>query len=85
MPDPIPIGVLGRLAVAKTMQGKGVGAFLLQSAIRRALLGAEHLGLVGVLVHALDERAKAFYLHYGFQVSPIRPLTLAFSFKGVEL
>ena len=76
MPDPIPVLVLGRLAVARRAQGRKLGAALLQDAVFRAMSVAENAGVRALLVHALDERAKAFYEHYGFQQSRLDPMTL---------
>lgn len=84
MPDPIPVVLLGRLAVDQRYRGQGIGAFLLERALRRSMLSAEHIGLSGVVVHAIDESAKAFYLKFGFLVSPYKPLTLVFPFKGAD-
>lgn len=76
MPDPIPVLVLGRLAVAHRAQGYRVGAALLQDAVLRAMAVAENAGVRALLVHALNDRAKDFYEHYGFLSSPIDPMTL---------
>lgn len=76
MPDPIPIALLGRLAIDHTWQGKGLGGALLQDAVVRTRAAAEILGIRGILVHAISEDAKAFYERYGFLVSPVQPMTL---------
>ena len=76
MPDPVPVLVLGRLAVAHRAQGHRVGAALLQDAVLRAMAVAENAGVRALLVHALNDSAKAFYEHYGFLSSPIDPMTL---------
>lgn len=76
MPDPIPVMVLGRLAVDQRAQGLKLGAAMLQDAVNRAQVVAQHTGVRALLVHALHERAKQFYLSYGFQESPQQPLTL---------
>jgi len=81
MPDPIPMTILGRLAVAESFQGEGIGPALLQDAVLRAGQAASIVGIRGVLVHALDEDARAFYEHYGFKASPTDPLTLILSLK----
>ncbi len=83
MPDPIPMVVLGRLAVDAGWQGKGLGAALLQDAVRRAAHAATILGIRGIFVHAISDEAKAFYEHYGFAASPKNPMTLVLSLKGV--
>ena len=76
MPDPVPVMVLARLAVDVRAQGLKLGAGLLQDAVRRVLVVSENAGVRALLVHAIDERAKQFYEHYGFQVSPLHPMTL---------
>ena len=76
MPEPIPALVLGRLAVDRRAQGGKLGAALLQDAVNRALSVAENAGVRALLVHALHEDAKRFYLHYGFGESPLHSLTL---------
>ena len=76
MPDPVPVMVLARLAVDVRTQGLKLGAGLLQDAVRRLLVVSENAGVRALLVHAIDERAKQFYEHYGFQVSPLHPMTL---------
>lgn len=75
MPDPIPVMLLGRLAVDRRWQGKGIGADLLRDAIMRSLQAAEIAGIRAVLVHAIDQAAARFYEKSGFLPSPIRPLT----------
>ncbi len=64
MPDPIPVMVLGRLAVDQEAQGQRLGEALLQDALRRSLAVSENTGVRALLVHALSERAKQFYEHY---------------------
>ena len=76
MPEPVPVLVLARLAVDRRMQGRRLGAALLQDAVKRAVSVSQDVGVRALLVHALDESAKAFYLHYGFRASPLHPLTM---------
>ena len=76
MPDPIPVVVLGRLAVAKSCHGTGLGRALFQDAARRVIHASTAIGIRGLLVHALNEEAKAFYLRLGLNESPVEPLTL---------
>ena len=76
MPDPIPVMVLARLAVDHCVQGIKLGAALLQDAVNRALTVSQNAGVRALLVHALHDRAKGFYEHYGFQASPQHPMTL---------
>ena len=81
MPDPVPVLVLARLAVAQHAQGEKLGAALLQDAVNRAVAVAYNTGVRAVLVHALHERAKQFYEHYGFQVSPVDAMMLMLRIK----
>lgn len=76
MPDPVPVLVLARLAIDRRAQGAKLGAALLQDAVHRAVAVSRHAGVRALLVHALHERAKQFYEHYGFQESPQHPMTL---------
>jgi GNAT superfamily N-acetyltransferase len=76
MPDPVPVVVLGRLAVARSHQGQGFGRALFQDAARRVMHAAETIGIRALLVHALSEEAKAFYLRLGLDPSPLDPMTL---------
>lgn len=81
MPDPIPIAILGRLAIDQSYQGKGLGVALLQDAVLRTAQAANILGIRGLLVHALSEQAKMFYQYHGFIASPTEPMTLILSLK----
>jgi len=85
MPDPIPMAILGRLAVDQTWQGRGLGAALLRDAIERTQAAAAILGIRGLLVHALSEEAKAFYEYHGFVASTSRPMTMLISLKGSSI
>ena len=82
MPDPIPVMVLARLAVDIRTQGMQLGAGLLRDAVDRSLAVAKNTGVSALLVHALHERAKEFYLYFGFQASPVHPLTLMLRLKS---
>ncbi|RUX69641.1 GNAT family N-acetyltransferase, partial [Mesorhizobium sp. M2A.F.Ca.ET.040.01.1.1] len=81
MPDPVPMAVLGRLAVDANWQSKGPGVALLQDAVLRTSQAAAILGIRGLLVHAISDEAKTFYERYGFQASPKNPMTLVLSLK----
>lgn len=76
MPDPIPVVVLGRLAVARSHHRQGIGRALFQDAARRVVNAADVIGVRGLLVHALSEDAAAFYRALGFDASPLDPMTL---------
>ena len=82
MPDPIPVMVLARLAVDIRTQGMQLGAGLLRDAVDRSLAVAKNTGVRALLLHALHERAKQFYLYFGSQASPVHPLTLMLRLKA---
>lgn len=76
MPDPIPVVLLARLAVDRRDQGRGLSRALLQDAGRRVVSAADTIGIRGLLVQALDDSARGFYEHIGFDPSPLDPMTL---------
>ncbi len=80
MPDPVPVLLLGRLAIDRAWQRRGLGADLLTDllwdAALRALAAADTIGIRALLVHAISDDAKAFYEKHGFRPSPIDPMTL---------
>jgi GNAT superfamily N-acetyltransferase len=76
MPDPVPVMVLGRLAVDKAFHGEGVGTGLLRDAVLRTVQAEEIVGIRAIMVHAISEAAKCFYEKYGFVASPTDPLTV---------
>jgi GNAT superfamily N-acetyltransferase len=76
MPAPIPVVVLGRLAVHAERVGQGIGAGLLKDAVQRSLRLSKELGIRALLCHAISEDAKRFYLRHGFVASPVEPMTL---------
>lgn len=76
MPDPLPVAVLGRLAVHRDHTGKGIGAGLLKDAVLRVRGLSDELGIRALMCHAINEDALRFYLHHGFLVSPVEPMTL---------
>lgn len=82
MPDPIPVVVLGRLAIDRAWQGQGLGSALLRDAVLRTTEAAHILGIRGLVVHAISDAARAFYEHHGFTVSPTQPMTLILSLKS---
>ena len=84
MPDPVPVMVLARLAVDRRTQGQYLGASLLQDAVNRAVAVSQNAGVRALLVHALHERARQFYEHYGFQPSPTHPMTLMLRLSSVK-
>lgn len=84
MPDPVPVALLGRLAVDGHHQGKGIGRALLRDAILRVLAAADRIGVRAILVHALSDDAKAFYERWGFRPSPVEPMTLMVTLEEAE-
>jgi GNAT superfamily N-acetyltransferase len=76
MPDPAPVILLGRLAVDRRWQGRGLAADLLADAVLRTLGAAETIGVRAMLVHAISEDAKRYYEKHGFRASPVDPMTL---------
>ena len=76
MPNPIPVALLGRLAVDRSQHGKGIGRAMFRDGAKRILHAADTLGIRGMIVHAISEDARAFYLALGFDPSPLEPMTL---------
>jgi predicted N-acetyltransferase YhbS len=71
MPDPTPLILLGRLAVDEKHQGKGLGSDLITDTLARCVAAAQIIGARGVITHALDDEAAAFYRRHGFLHAPI--------------
>lgn len=84
MPDPIPVIVLGRLAADGSEQGNGLGRALLRDAVLRITAAAHEVGIAAILVHALNDRAKAFYLEAGFAEMVVEPMTLFLRIKDAR-
>jgi GNAT superfamily N-acetyltransferase len=84
MPDPIPVMVIGRLAVDRQYQGKGIGSALLKDALFRTLNAASIAGIRVVLLHAISDEAKRFYEKAGFSASPVDPMTMMITLADVE-
>jgi predicted N-acetyltransferase YhbS len=84
MPDPIPVVVLGRLAVDQSWQGRSLGRALVQDAGRRVIQAADAIGVRGLLVHAFSADAKAFYERLGFDPSPLDPLVLMVTLADLQ-
>ena len=80
---PIPVVLIGRLAVDKGAQGQGLGEFLLQDALKRSAQLAQHLGIYAVVVDALNEQARSFYRKYGFAETSDDPMRLYLPIKKV--
>lgn len=84
MPNPIPVAVLARLAVDKDWQGRGIGRALFRDAAQRVAQAADAIGIRGIVVHAISEEAKNFYLALGFDPSPNESLTLMVTLADVR-
>jgi GNAT superfamily N-acetyltransferase len=84
MPNPVPVMILGRLAVDRAWQGRNLGSSLLRDAVLRTLQAAKIGGIRAILVHAISEEAKRFYQRHGFGVSPVDPLTLMITMAEAE-
>ncbi len=84
MPEPVPVMILGRLAVDKNCQSFGIGRGLLRDAILRTLGVARQAGIKALLVHALSDAAQKFYLQCGFTESPLDSMVLMLTLKDAE-
>ena len=84
MPSPIPAIVLGRLAIDRQWQGRGLGSSMLRDALLRVQAAAKHIGARVVFVHALSENAKRFYIRSGFRESPVSPMTLMLPISEID-
>lgn len=84
MPDPVPVVVLGRLAVDQSFQGKGVGRALVRDAGCRVIQAADAIGIRGLIVHALSPEARAFYEAVGLEPSPLDPLIMMITLADLK-
>ena len=84
MPDPVPVMVIGCLAVESSHQGRGLGRALLRDAVLRTIQAADIAGIRAILVHAISEDAKRFYERCGFQPSPLDPMTLMITLRDAR-
>ena len=82
--QPIPVVLIGRLAIDRREQGAGLGAALLKDALARIVRAADSLAIRAVLVHAIDEDAARFYKRFGFEESPTHPLHLLLLMKDLR-
>ena len=80
----IPAILIGRLAITQSEQDRGLGEALLIEALRKSASAAETIGARVVLVNAIHDEAKTFYLKYGFESSPTDPLHLMLLMKDVR-
>jgi GNAT superfamily N-acetyltransferase len=84
MPEPIPVMIIGRLAIDRGFQGRGLGKALLRDAVLRTLQAAAIAGMRAILLHAISENAKLFYVHCGFSESPLDPMMVMISVADAE-
>jgi GNAT superfamily N-acetyltransferase len=84
MPDPLPVLLLGRLAIDRRYHNQGLGRALLRDTMLRAVHVAGDAGVFAILVHALSEQANRFYLSRGFAASPLQPMTLMMTLATVR-
>lgn len=84
MPDPIPVTVLGRLAVDKNWHGQGIGSGMLKEALIKTVEVSEVVGVRALLVHATSEEAKQFYIDRGFEQSPTDEMTLLITLNDIK-
>lgn len=84
MPSPIPVVILGRLAVDRSLHGNGIGRGLVRDACLRVLQAADILGIRGIVVHALSLEAKSFYEKMGFDAAKNDPLMLMITLNDLR-
>jgi GNAT superfamily N-acetyltransferase len=82
--QPVPVVLLGRLAVDARHQGRHLGRSLLLDAMTRVLEAGDLIGVRALLVHVLDVRAREWYAQFGFERSPTHPLHLALLMKDLR-
>ena len=80
----VPVALLGRLAVDQTQQGKGLGATLLRDALLRIVTISEQIGIHAIVVDALHDKAKNYYLKYSFTPCVDQPLRLYLPVKSIS-
>ncbi len=81
---PIPVCLIARLAIDRSVQGDGLGRSLLLNALQRTERASRSVAMRAVLVHALDEEAAAFYTRFGFRPASTEPLTLMVPLEAVR-
>lgn len=84
MPNPLPVLLLGRLAVDRRFHNRGIGQALLRDAMLRAVNVSGDAGVFALLIHALSDQAKQFYLSRGFVESPLQAMTLMMTIETVR-
>ncbi|MDR0776221.1 MAG: GNAT family N-acetyltransferase [Azonexus sp.] len=84
MPEHIPVVTLARLAVDRRFQKRGLGRGLVQDAAKRVMAAADIIGIRGMIVHAIHDDARQFYLEMGFLPSPTSDMTLMISLADLQ-
>jgi GNAT superfamily N-acetyltransferase len=84
MPDPIPVVVLARLAVRRSHHGHGLGRAMFRDAARRVAHAADTIGIRGIVVHAISEEARRFYIALGFDPCPAEAMTLVVTLRDLR-
>lgn len=84
MPNPIPVAILARLAIDSGWHGKGIGRALFRDAALRVAQAADVIGIRGIVVHAISEEAKKFYMALGFDPSPREPMMLMVTLADIR-
>lgn len=85
MPDPIPVVLLGRLAIDTRWQRRGLGRSLFRDAAMRVSHAAEAIGVRGIVVHAISDDARKFYVALGFSECPGEPMTLVVTLQDIRV
>lgn len=83
-PDPIPVVILARLGVDRTHQGRGLGRAMFRDAALRVDQAADSIGIRGIVVHAISEEARSFYLALGFDPCPAEAMTLVVTLRDLR-
>lgn len=76
LPNPVPVMLLGRLAVDERHQKQGIGPAMLTEAMQRTLEISQSAGVRALMVHTIDDEAVTFYLQYGFVLFPADSRTM---------
>jgi len=81
---PVPVAIIGRLAVDKRYQGLGIGKDLLVDGLKKVAEISKSFGIFGIMVEAKDKKAKAFYEHFGFLSLKDLPNKLILSLETIK-
>lgn len=82
-PEPLPMALVGRFAIDSCYQNQGLGKALMKDAILRTAQASERIGIRGVLLHAIDDDAKAFYASCGFKTSGVEDGLMMVTLKEI--